>query len=332
EQNISRSFSRKDLIRISPGTLGIAVWNAQKTNTEVFFKDFLERINKQEFKIGEKTPLVSLQGALIYKHRKIKAQSRQIIHNLTALLSKPKGEGDNFAAIDLLEDKLWKSQKEPGHEDMLDFLTDDLNERNKELEQTLRELTESKQETEEAYFEVIRSLVRALEEKDSFTQGHSERVAAYAKEIAVQCGLNEEAVNIIYKSALLHDIGKIGLPERLLRKKGKLLPEEIEMIKKHELISVEILKPIKVFKDLFPIILHHHERYDGTGYPYGLSSEMIPQGAQILAVADAYDAITSGRGYKKGRSRAIAINELEEHSRKQFNPIYVEALKKVLLV
>ncbi|MFH1245180.1 MAG: CHASE2 domain-containing protein, partial [Candidatus Omnitrophota bacterium] len=155
EQNISRSFSRKDLTRISPDTLGIAVWNAEKTNTEVFLKDFLARINKQEFKIGEKTLLVSLQGALIYKNRKIKAQSRQIIHNLTALLSKPKGEGDNFAAIDLLEDKLWKSRKELGREDMLDFLTADLNERNKELEQTLRELTESKQETEEAYFEVI---------------------------------------------------------------------------------------------------------------------------------------------------------------------------------
>lgn len=332
ERNLIRGFERRDLVRVSPDTLGIAVWNAKKADTEAFFKELLGRMNKLEWKAGDKTPAVFLKGALIYKDKKVRAQGRQIIYHLTALLKKAQAEGKGLETMELGEDELWKGKREPGSEDTLDFLTTDLNERNKELEQTLRELAESKQETEEAYFEVICSLVRALEEKDSFTQGHSERVATYAKGIALQCGFNDEGAERIYKAALLHDIGKIGLPERLLHKKGKLSSEEIDMIKKHELISVEILKPIKVFKDLFPIILHHHERYDGTGYPYGLSAEMIPIGAQILAVADAYDAITSGRGYKKGRSRAVAVSELEEHSKKQFNPVYVEALKKVLKV
>ncbi|MBL7084593.1 MAG: CHASE2 domain-containing protein [Candidatus Omnitrophica bacterium] len=331
ESSIEKGVKKADFSRISQDIISVAVWDENKDEVEKSFKELLDKLNKTEFKVEKKTAKVSLKGVLLYKPKGKRVQSKEIIYNMESLLKRLREEPQSDFISGDLEEKLLRTKKEPSREDILDFLTADLEERNKDLEGALKELLESKKETEEAYFEVILSLVKALEEKDTFTQGHSERVANYAKEIAHQIGLSEDEAELIYKSALLHDIGKIGLPDYLLHKKGKLTEEEINLIRKHEIISVEILKPIKAFKNLLPIILHHHEHFDGTGYPHGLTGEMIPKGAQILAVSDAFDAITSGRGYKEGKSAPEAIKEIEK-DKKQFNLLYIKALKKVLKI
>lgn len=331
KSSIEKEFKEIMFSRISRDIIGIAIWEKDKAKVEESFKNLLDKLKKVEFKIEERIARFHPKGILIYKSKTKKTKAEEIVYNMESLLGSLRKEpGKDFISADL--EKITEVRKEPLKEDILDFIVSDVEERNKELEKALKELLESKKETEEAYFEVIRSLVKALEEKDTFTEDHSERVADYSKKITQHLGLSDEESELIYRAGLLHDIGKIGLPDYLLHKKGKLTEEEINFIRKHEIISTEILKPIKAFKDLMPIILHHHERFDGTGYPHGLSGDMIPRGAQILAVIDAFDAITCGRGYKKGKSIPEAIEELERYKGTQFNPIYVEALKKVLKV
>lgn len=317
--------------RLKQEAFFVAVWEKKKEAVVEVCKELHKIVNNTEFRVDETPVKVSLKSIAIHKSKHKKIYSKTIIYTIDSLLKHFEKEvEETFVNIDL-EEKMWEEKsKTHREEDILDFLVKDLEERNRELEKTLKELLESKRETEEAYFETIRSLIKALEEKDTYTQGHSQRVAGYALAIAKEVGLSGDKCDLIYKAALLHDIGKIGIPDYILRKKERLTEEEYALIRKHQTMSIEILKPIKAFKDLLPIILHHHERFDGTGYPYGLSGDMIPKEAQILAVADAFDAITCGRGYKKGSKLKEGIEELERNSGTQFNPVYVEALKKAL--
>jgi putative nucleotidyltransferase with HDIG domain len=130
----------------------------------------------------------------------------------------------------------------------------------------------------------------------------------------------------IIRGALLHDIGKIGIPDAILRKPGPLTEEEWTIMRQHPRIGYEMLKQIDFLKQAVPIILHHHERFDGRGYPAGLAEDQIPLGARIFAVADTYDAITSDRPYRKGRSHATAVEEVRKGCGTQFDPLVVEAL------
>jgi putative nucleotidyltransferase with HDIG domain len=331
ESRLRSRFRKTFLCRLSEDMFGIAIFKGKKEKVEVFLKELLRQAKQIEFKVEDKTVKVSFKAILIYKPKGVWAQSQDIIYNMDVLQKQLKTDIQReYICMDLTKE-IWGKKRSNLKYDILDFLISDSEERNKEMESSLKQLLESKKETEEAYFEAIRSLIKALEEKDTYTQGHSERVANYALAIAKEAGLPEEECDLIYKASLLHDIGKIGIPDYILHKKEKLTEEEVNLIKKHEVMSVEILNPIKPFKDLLPIILHHHEHFDGTGYPYGLSGDMIPKGAQILAVADAFDAISCGRGYKRGSSVKEAIEELEKNRGTQFNPLYVEALKKSLI-
>jgi putative nucleotidyltransferase with HDIG domain len=330
EVNLRMKFKKINFSRLSQDIFGIALWEEKRETIESSFRKLLEKLKKVEFKVENKVVKVYPLGILIYKPKGRKTQSKEITYNMESSLKELRKKPElDYISLDL-EEKIWEAKREGLKEDILDFLVTDLEERNKELEKTLGELLESKRETEEAYFETIRSLIKALEEKDTYTSGHSERVAKYASRIAEEANLPPEERELIYKAALLHDIGKIGIPDYLLHKEGKLTEEEMNIIKRHQLMSVEILKPIKPFEELLPIILYHHEHFDGGGYPHGLSGDMIPRGAQILAVADAFDAITCGRGYKKGMGFGDAIKELEKNSGTQFNPIYIEAFKKAI--
>ncbi|OMH40677.1 HD domain-containing phosphohydrolase [Desulfurobacterium indicum] len=153
-------------------------------------------------------------------------------------------------------------------------------------------------------------MVRGIEIRDSYTRGHSERVAFYSKEIAKNMGLNEQQIEKIYMAALLHDIGKIGIPDSILLKPGKLTKKEFEIIKLHPVLSYELLKDIKPLKPIVDSIKYHHERIDGSGYPDGLKGKEIPLPARIIAVADSFDAMTSDRIYRKGMPKEKAIKEL----------------------
>ena len=146
----------------------------------------------------------------------------------------------------------------------------------------------------------VRSLASALDAKDSYTHGHSSRVADLATELANRLGLDHRSAEALQLAGILHDIGKIGIDDCVLKKPGKLTPEEFDQIKLHPVLGFEILKDIRPFRHILPAVRHHHEAWDGSGYPDGLAGTEIPRDAQILAVADAFDAMVSDRPYRKG--------------------------------
>ncbi|HOK79434.1 MAG TPA: HD domain-containing protein [bacterium] len=179
-------------------------------------------------------------------------------------------------------------------------------------------------------YRTIRSFVTILEARDSYTKGHSERVAFFSEKIATRMGLPEKKIKILRETALLHDIGKFGIGESILQKTEPLTEDEWNIIKAHPVVGEEILRPLLLEKDALEIVRQHHERFDGTGYPDGLNRNNINLLAQILAVADAFDAMTSARSYRKPLSIPEAIKELKENGGTQFNPDIVNVLMKIL--
>ncbi|NLH01131.1 MAG: HD-GYP domain-containing protein [Clostridiales bacterium] len=175
------------------------------------------------------------------------------------------------------------------------------------------------------YYVMLKTLTYSLEAKDEYTRGHSERVEEYAKKLAKEMRLSQTQIENISVAALLHDIGKIGIDESILRKPASLSPEERLVIQKHPEISVSILKEVKLAPVVFDIILHHHERYDGRGYPSGKGGDELPIEVYILGVADTYDAITSTRPYSRGNSPEYAKQVIIEEKGKQFHPKVVDA-------
>lgn len=165
----------------------------------------------------------------------------------------------------------------------------------------------------------IRSIVEAIDAKDPYTKGHSVRVVEYSMMIGEACGLARDELKNLEVSAILHDVGKIGIPDEILRKPGRLTDEEYEYIKKHPMFGAEIITPISQMKALMPNIMHHHERYDGLGYPNGLKGRKIPLFARIIAIADSFDAMTSGRLYRSKFTDAQACQELLDHRGTQFD-------------
>ena len=194
---------------------------------------------------------------------------------------------------------------------------------------TIKEINEKLNEAytslKEAYQGTIESLRIAVDAKDSYTAGHSDRVAYYSKLIGQKLGLSPEDLQTLYEGALFHDIGKIGIPDSVLKKAGPLSNEEYHDIQNHPSIGAHILLPAKIFNDLIPIVRSHHERFDGTGYPAKLSRDDIPYMARIVAVADAFDAMTSDRSYRPRYTLIKALDELEKGKGTQFDPNIVDA-------
>jgi len=174
------------------------------------------------------------------------------------------------------------------------------------------------------YKETVASLVAAVDAKDSYTKGHQERVAKTVWGIGKKIGMEEESLGLLYQAAKLHDIGKIGVPEQILRKPGSLNKEEDSLIKKHSKIGAEILSPVKYLKELIPFVLYHHERYDGSGYPEGLCGSEIPLGARIIAIADAIDAMLWERPYAPAKTIPEVKEELKQVSSSQIDPELVK--------
>lgn len=177
----------------------------------------------------------------------------------------------------------------------------------------------------------IASLVRALEAKDQYTHGHSEAVAELCERVAVRAGMDAAEAEMVRRAALLHDIGKIGIPYSVLNKEGRLSPEEFNLLKTHPEVGARILEPFDFLSALVPAVLHHHERWDGRGYPAGLAGEAIPLAARILSVVDTYHALVSDRAYRQGVGADVAIAELRRCSGTQFDPQVVEILEAELL-
>jgi len=176
---------------------------------------------------------------------------------------------------------------------------------------------------------LLHSLTSAVDAKDAYTCGHSERVALLSRHLAQHAKLTGHEVERVYMAGLLHDVGKIGVPEAVLQKTGRLTNEEFEQIKKHPEIGARILQDIKQIKDIIPGVLHHHERYDGKGYPGGLAGEDIPLMGRIICLADCFDAMTSSRTYRKALPLEVALTEIRRCSGTQFDPRLTEAFLQI---
>jgi len=182
----------------------------------------------------------------------------------------------------------------------------------------------------EGLIEMIYGFAKTIEAKDEYTGRHIEDTAVIAEKIARKFKLSSSEVENIRHAAILHDLGKVGIEERILLKKGKLTSKEMEKIRKHPLIAAQILKSIHALSGAVPAILHHHERYDGKGYPYGLKGEDIPLSARIIAVADVYQALISDRPYRKAYSKKEAIEIIKKEAGTHFDPKVVEAFLKIV--
>ena len=180
------------------------------------------------------------------------------------------------------------------------------------------------------YIRTVMALTSAIDAKDHYTKSHSEHVCQYAVSIARELGLSEKQIEDIREACRLHDLGKIGVPDDILTKTGKLTPEEWAQIKLHSIKSADILRPLTFLNGVIEIVEQHHERYDGKGYPFGLKGEDIIIGARILAICDSFDAMTTDRPYRKALSFEESVAELKKCSGTQFDPQVVEAFLRVL--
>lgn len=183
-------------------------------------------------------------------------------------------------------------------------------------------------ELKETFYSVVFALADTIEKRDPYTGGHTRRVMNYSIATGIEMGLNSEEIEKLKLAAILHDIGKIGIRDFILLKEGMLTDEEFSMMKNHTIYGAEILSQIKQLKEIVNGVKYHHEKFDGTGYPEGLRGEEIPIIARIIAVADAFDAMTTDRPYRKGLSSELAIRELKNSAGSQFDPMVIEAFIK----
>lgn len=198
------------------------------------------------------------------------------------------------------------------------------------IKQINEELADSKELLEKSYLESIEVLRRTVEVKDVYTRGHSDRVSEYSLLIGKKLNLPPKQMKTLKIGALFHDIGKIGIPDAILLKTDKLTDDEYSEIKNHPAIGAHILSNASIFADIIPIVKHHHERYDGKGYPARLAGEDIPYLARIVAVADTFDAMTSRRSYRQALDFDYTMNEIERCKGTQFDPAIADVFLEIL--
>src|SRR5215469_7648688 len=198
-----------------------------------------------------------------------------------------------------------------------------------ELEHFVLDLKRAAAENRELFMGSIQMLAGAVDEKDPYTRGHSDRVTRYSVMIAREMGQPEEFLEIVRVSAQLHDVGKIGIEDRILKKPGALTAEEFEIMKTHTSKGAHILRPVAQLKDMIPGIELHHESLDGRGYPHGLNGDEIPLLPRIIAVADTFDALTTSRPYQQARDEEAALRIIHNISGKRLDPVAVAAITAI---
>ncbi len=191
-------------------------------------------------------------------------------------------------------------------------------------------LSDTYEKLEQAYLESIQTLRYTVEAKDKYTRGHSDRVSEYAVLLGKYLGLSDVDLDTLKVGGLFHDIGKIGVPDAIIQKEGKLDDNEYSQIKQHPNIGVHILSHAKIFQNILPIVEHHHERYDGNGYPSKLAGENIPYLARVTAVVDSFDAMNSKRAYRNSLPLDVIISEFEKCKGSQFDPKIADVFLDIL--
>lgn len=199
-----------------------------------------------------------------------------------------------------------------------------------EVKKKTDEVMAQHEKLERISMQIVKTLSGAIDAKDTYTNGHSTRVAEYSREIARRGGFSKEAQDNIYMMGLLHDVGKIGIPDAIINKPAKLTEEEYSVIQNHPVMGAKILKNITEFPKLSTGARWHHERYDGKGYPDGISGEDIPVEARIIAIADAYDAMSSRRSYRDVLSQTQVRAEVQKGKGTQFDPVFAEIMLSMI--
>ena len=335
---VREALGKKILIaRYGEDAISLCAFSTRRKVLEEGFMRLFEEINTHEFIIKKDSLKVSVRVAAVdFPRENIKSYSDLITTAEAVLKRVPVQATPSLVIFDAKVDKvvIAGSAEEivkatPKGE--LGYVSLDLAARTKELEAAFEELKKKEKEVAKTYFYTMHSLVKALEEKSPYTAGHSERVAYRSTALAIEMNLPKEEIEAIQRAAYLHDIGKIGLPDRILNKKERLSDEDFEYVKRHQADGAKILEGLPFSEEIIPLILYHHERYDGKGYPHGLSGDMIPRGAQIIAIADSFDAMTTGRGYNNPYVVLEEIvAELKKSAGQQFNPVYVNKFIELL--
>ncbi len=256
--------------------------------------------------------------------------SPQMIKGFQAIISLPLRAQQSSQPLGAITIYTWREEGfEPEEKEMLDELAGDIGFAIDSFRQK-ESVSKLTAERTANYEETIFSFADMIEQRDTYTAGHTERVAQYCQLIAKEMGLEFDQIKVLYKSAILHDIGKIATPDSVLLKPGKLTELDYDLIKLHAVAGYEMLSAIEMYKDLAVIILHHHERHDGKGYPKGLQGDEIPLLSRVMSVGDAFDAMTTNRIYKSRKDIPEALAELQDLSGSQFNPEVVKAAIKAL--
>jgi diguanylate cyclase (GGDEF)-like protein/putative nucleotidyltransferase with HDIG domain len=284
----------------------LVISNQDENGTMQFASKLHRKIETHQFMHGDLPVKVTVSiglaiftGEVLSKH--------ELIERADTALYKAKEDGRNLIRV-------WKPLGDSQESTLDRGGINDLKVKFKELSSRMRA----------TYVESTTALLRAVDAKDHYTYQHSQNVSKYAVEIGKALKLPDEDVDVLKYAGLLHDIGKIGVDESVLVKKAALSPDEFELLKKHPVIGVNILKDVQFLEKELPVILHHHERFDGNGYPQGLHEREIPLGARILAVADSFDAMTTDREFKRKLSMDEAVEELKRGCGTQFFSDIVE--------
>jgi putative nucleotidyltransferase with HDIG domain len=198
------------------------------------------------------------------------------------------------------------------------------------LNAAARSVLNSRADLDGAYLEFVETMAQALDARDPYTAGHSLRVAEYSHALAKAMGLSKEDAETVRIAAQLHDIGKIGIPDSVLQKRGGLTPDEYGLIKLHPQIGRKILEKVGRFEGLLTVVELHHENHDGSGYPYGLEGSNVPIEARIVHVADSFDAMTTTRSYRSALSLRAAVQEIERNAGRQFDPVAAKVFVKLI--
>jgi diguanylate cyclase (GGDEF)-like protein/PAS domain S-box-containing protein len=299
QYDIVTRFGGEEFMILSPGI--------DRSGALTLGRRLLDAVNLYNFGDEKHTVKIKLSIAVAsYPEDKI-IKGIDLVMLTDQILDKVKEYGGNnvYSSLDIHKKALPspKSLKVNGN---IRFLKDQIDKLTKKTNQSL--------------IEAVFAFAKTIELKDHFTGEHVERTVQYATELARALDLPEEEIERIKQAAILHDLGKIGISEKILVKKLKLTRQELEEVKKHPQIGVDIIRPIKFLHNIIPLILYHHERWDGKGYPNGLKGEEIPIGARIIALADVYQALTSNRPYRKAYSEREAIKIIKKGSGTQFDP------------
>ena len=302
-------YSGEEFVILSP--------RADRLQTITIGQRLLDALNLYNFGNKEHSVKLKISIAVVSYPDDEVGRGVDLINLADQLLGKVKESGGNriYSSFDIKKNKpIGKKLSEKSAD--INLLKGKIEKLNKKANQSL--------------IESILAFAKTIELKDHYTGEHVENTVHYATEISRKLDLDNDEIELIKQAAMLHDLGKIGINDKILLKKGKLTKKEFEEIKKHPQIAADILRPIQFFHSLIPFILYHHERWDGKGYPCNLKGDEIPLGARVIAIADVYQALTSDRPYRKAYTKPEAVKILTAGSGTQFDPRIVEVFLRIL--